>query len=97
MTLHRLGGRLRLDSGTLSPLLRRLESSGLVVRSRNADDERSILVKPTLDGRRLRERAAGIPLEVGTCIGADARTADLDVDVLRADLHRLEEALRERE
>lgn len=56
-----LGARLTLDSGTLTPLLKRLESSGLVHRERDAEDERRVLVSLTDAGRSLREAAAGIP------------------------------------
>lgn len=56
-----LGQALDLDSGTLSPLLKRLESAGLVSRSRRADDERSVDVALTAAGRLLRIRAESIP------------------------------------
>ncbi len=56
-----LGHRLHLDSGTLSPLLKRLENSGLVVRQRAAADERRVEVTVTPAGRALQARAACIP------------------------------------
>ncbi|MFI7102372.1 MarR family winged helix-turn-helix transcriptional regulator [Streptomyces sp. NPDC050161] len=56
-----IGERLRLDSGTLSPLLKRLETAGLVRRERSADDERSVTVRLTPDGEELRERALPVP------------------------------------
>ena len=58
-TVRELGERLRLDSGTLSPLLKRLEGSGLVARERRADDERSVLV--TADARRAAGCATSSP------------------------------------
>ncbi len=61
LTVSELGNRLALDSGTLTPLLKRLESAGLVSRSRDAGDERRVLVALTDKGRKLRQSAVGIP------------------------------------
>jgi DNA-binding MarR family transcriptional regulator len=61
LTISELGARLTLDSGTLTPLLKRLESAGWVRRERDADDERRVLVNLTDAGRRLRTSAVGIP------------------------------------
>jgi len=71
VSVARLGERLFLDSGTLSPLLRRLESRGLVSRSRSTSDERSVLVGLTADGDALRARAAGIPEAICESTGLD--------------------------
>jgi DNA-binding MarR family transcriptional regulator len=60
-TVSELGDRLNLDSGTLTPLLKRLEASGLVSRQRDAEDERRVHVRLTADGRKLKKRAARIP------------------------------------
>ncbi len=68
MSVGRLGERLRLDSGTLSPLLKRLEAGGLVTRTRSAGDERSVDVGLTDAGRTLRAAAVDIPSWVGSCI-----------------------------
>ncbi len=59
LPVKRLGERLRLDSGTLSPLLKRLEAAGLVHRERSARDERSVEVRLTEEGAALREQGAG--------------------------------------
>lgn len=59
-----LGAALDLDSGTLSPLLKRLEAAGLVTRSRRADDERSVDVGLTAAGRLLKVRAESIPQRI---------------------------------
>jgi len=56
-----LGARLRLDSGTLTPLLKRLADRGLVIRQRNLDDERVVTVALTKAGHDLREQAGQIP------------------------------------
>jgi MarR family transcriptional regulator, organic hydroperoxide resistance regulator len=60
-TVGELGLALGLDSGTLTPLLKRLEAAGLVARRRDAADERRVLVDVTAAGHALRERAAPIP------------------------------------
>src|SRR5829696_488862 len=61
VTVKQLGTALRLDSGTLSPLLKRLEAAGLVTRARDPHDERSVVVGLTERGERLRGEATGIP------------------------------------
>lgn len=60
-TVGALGARLYLDSGTLSPLLKRLEASGFVARRRDVTDERKVLVALTDTGRALRARAIHVP------------------------------------
>ncbi|MFI1170875.1 MarR family winged helix-turn-helix transcriptional regulator [Streptomyces melanogenes] len=64
-----IGERLRLDSGTLSPLLKRLETAGLVTRERSAEDERSVVVRLTEEGSDLRERALPVPLKILSATG----------------------------
>src|SRR3954465_9442750 len=64
LPVKKIGEHLRLDSGTLSPLLKRLEAAGLVRRERSADDERSVTVHLTEDGAALRERALQVPLRI---------------------------------
>jgi len=56
-----LGTALHLDSGTLSPLLKRLEHQGLIQRERGTDDERTVWISPTAAGAALEQRAADIP------------------------------------
>lgn len=68
-----LGQALHLDSGTLTPLLKRLEAAGLVERSRSSEDERRVLVRATPKGEALRAQAEGIPHAV-----ACATTLPLD-------------------
>ncbi len=69
-TIHvkELGEQLFLDSGTLTPLLKRLESKKLIKRERSYDDERKLCVTITQQGEALKEKAAGIPEKVGSCI-----------------------------
>ncbi|MEU8798333.1 MarR family transcriptional regulator [Spirillospora sp. NPDC048819] len=61
LTVKQLGERLRLDSGTLSPLIKRLETAGLVERRRGREDERSVSVHLTEEGTGLRDRAVDVP------------------------------------
>lgn len=69
ITVGALGDRLDLDSGTVSPLVRRLEALGLVERKRSGRDERVVHVALTDAGRELRSRAAGIPAEICAATG----------------------------
>jgi len=64
-----LGERLYLDSGTLTPLLKRMEVAGLLRRTRAADDERRVIVTLTSVGRALRRRAEAVPLQVACATG----------------------------
>lgn len=64
-----IGEQLRLDSGTLSPLLKRLESAGLVRRERSAADERSVTVQLTDVGAQMRERALPVPRRILAATG----------------------------
>ncbi|MFJ2773212.1 MarR family winged helix-turn-helix transcriptional regulator [Streptomyces sp. NPDC087300] len=89
LPVKRIGERLRLDSGTLSPLLKRLEATGYVERRRSADDERSVTVRPTAEGAALRERAVAVPRAIA---GATGLSLD-EVRDLRARLISLTEAL----
>jgi len=65
VTVGALGERLFLDSGTLTPLLKRLEVAGLLTRTRNAEDERQVLIGLTPKGRALKQKAACIPAAIG--------------------------------
>lgn len=80
-----IGERLRLDSGTLSPLLKRLEAAGLVERRRSPEDERSVTVRLTGDGTALREKALGVPRRIAAATGLDLA----ELGELRERLHVL--------
>lgn len=69
LTVSALGERLQLDSGTLTPLLKRLESQGLVQRLRDSADERRVLLQLTPAGRALRQRALDVPPAVAAASG----------------------------
>ena len=64
-----IGRLLHLDSGTLTPLLKRLEAAGLVQRKRHADDERQVRITLTAAGRKLREQARAVPKGVFAACG----------------------------
>jgi DNA-binding MarR family transcriptional regulator len=60
-TVKALGERLALDSGTLTPLLKRLAAHGLITRARSTEDERELVIRLTLEGRALKKRARCVP------------------------------------
>jgi len=64
LTVGELGDHLFLDSGTLTPLLKRMEASGWLQRERAADDERRVIVSLTAEGRALRQKAKRVPLQL---------------------------------
>jgi MarR family transcriptional regulator, organic hydroperoxide resistance regulator len=83
-SIGELGERLHLDSGTLTPLLKRLASMGYLTRSRDAEDERRVLVTLTADGLALRDRLAAVPESFLACLGMDVPDASALRDQLTA-------------
>ncbi len=69
IAVSELGQRLQLDSGTLTPLLKRLQASGWLVRQRDSADERRVLLHLTPAGRALKARAAKVPPHVACAAG----------------------------
>ena len=65
LTVKEIGDHLFLDSGTLTPLLKKLEVKGVITRTRSTKDERNLNVSLTDEGRALQSKAKGIPLELG--------------------------------
>jgi DNA-binding MarR family transcriptional regulator len=61
LTVNALGQQLDLDSGTLSPLLKRMEKQGLLIRKRDTNDERKVIVQLTSQGETLKNQATNIP------------------------------------
>ena len=61
LTVNEIGDRLRLDSGTLTPLLKKLEARGFLNRSRDKEDERRVIISLLPEGMKLKKKAAGIP------------------------------------
>ena len=70
-----LGKRLHLDNGTLTPLLKKMETAGYVTRTRSYEDERVVIVSLTDKGWDLRDQAAEIPAQVGSCIRLEPEEA----------------------
>ena len=75
MNVKELGKRLYLDSGTLTPVLKRLEQKKYVVRQRDIKDERSLIVSVTKEGEMLREKAVEIPYKMAGCVALDEKDA----------------------
>lgn len=70
-TVNQLGARLFLDNGTLTPLLKRLESKSLLTRTRSKDDERVVKIRLTPQGVKLKEKASCIPMEIFEALKLD--------------------------
>ncbi len=75
LSVKELGKKLFLDSGTLTPVLKSLESKGYVVRSRSKADERIVQVEITDKGEQLKEQAVSIPKTVAGCVKLDTNDA----------------------
>jgi MarR family transcriptional regulator, organic hydroperoxide resistance regulator len=89
-TVTGIGKALQLETGTLSPLLKRLDDAGLILRTRQPEDERSVLVALTPAGRELEARVMEAQINVGAATGL-GRT---EIDELRETLHLLSDRLR---
>jgi DNA-binding MarR family transcriptional regulator len=76
ITVKQLGIRLYLDSGTLTPLLKKLEAMGLLTRVRDKADERSVIIALTEKGVQLKEKALDIPVKLFFQAGVSAEEAD---------------------
>lgn len=76
-----LGKRLYLDSGTLTPVLKRLEQKNLISRQRDSKDERNLIVSLTAEGEQLKEKAVEVPQKMAGCVTLDEKDA--------ADLYRI--------
>ena len=68
VTVKELGEALYLESGTLTPLLKKMETKGLIRRRRSEQDERSLIVSLTEEGMALRERALAVPRQMASCV-----------------------------
>jgi DNA-binding MarR family transcriptional regulator len=85
LRLREIGARLHLDSGTLTPLLRRLEGAGLIYRARRVKDEREVEVSLTTAGKRLKQRALSVPKQIVCMTGRPIK----ELAALRDDLKKL--------
>lgn len=84
-----LGEVLYLDSGTLTPLLKRLEAKGYVTRTRSTVDERSVNIALTDEGKVLEERAKDVPHAIGSCVPLDEQEAQMLYHLLYKILHEM--------
>lgn len=91
VSIGALGERLHLDSGTLTPLVQRLEASGLVRRQRSSEDQRVVCVSLTEEGEALRKRASSIPEALLESLAPGS--TDLDLKALKSTLDALLRAL----
>jgi MarR family transcriptional regulator, organic hydroperoxide resistance regulator len=88
-TVSSIGERLFLDSATLTPLLKRLESAGLLTRTRAVEDERQVVIELTAKGRQLRQAAQEVPQAVfcaAECTSAELRGIKAELERLRGNL-----------
>ena len=75
VTVKELGEALYLDSGTLTPLLKKMEAKGLLTRRRSEQDERSLIVRLTEAGEALKEQAVSIPYQMASCVHLEPEEA----------------------
>ena len=85
LTSKAIGDRLHLDSGTLTPVLKRLDEKGLITRALDSMDKRNLMVALTDAGRALRDRAADIPARLSACLPL----TDGEAAALHGLLHKL--------
>lgn len=89
VTVKELGQQLYLDSGTLTPLLKKMEAQGLVTRERCAEDERSVVIRLTPKGVDLQGAAASVPLQMGKCMSLGPKEMRTLYDLLYKTLGHL--------
>ncbi len=75
INIKKLGDMLFLDSGTLTPLLKKLEAKGYISRNRDSKDERNLIISITKEGNKLKEKAVCVPTEIGKCINLSEKEA----------------------
>ena len=74
--------KLMLDSGTLSPLLKKMQKSGYIERKRSGKDDRVVVISLTKEGKDMMERAKNVPKEVGDCIKISPEKAKMLYEIL---------------
>ena len=89
MNVKSLGEHLYLDSGTLTPLLKKMDEQGLVLRKRDNKDERNVIVTITEQGEQLKGKALEIPLKMKECIPISPEEAKLLYQLLYKVLGRI--------
>lgn len=93
MNVKELGSFLYLDSGTLTPVLKKLEAKGYVVRSRSKEDERNLEIHITDEGEALKDKAVDIPKQIGQCVKLSPEEAGVLYQLLHKLLGAMEEQL----
>ncbi len=82
LTVGEIGKRLMLDNGTLTPLLKKMEEVGYLTRKRSEKDERVVTVSLTDQGREIKEKVKGVPVEMRQCIKLEPGEAKTLYDIL---------------
>ena len=83
VSVRDIGRMLYLDSGTLTPVLKKLEQKGFIVRKRDSSDERVLDVSPTEEGMKLRDTALGVPQQIACTIDLSREEAEYLCGILR--------------
>ena len=89
LNVKTLGEYIYLDSGTLTPLLKKLEDKGYIERKKNMEDERNLVISITDKGMKLRDEALSVPQSIGSCIPLTAEEAAVLYKVLYKILNNL--------
>ncbi|WP_424769250.1 MarR family winged helix-turn-helix transcriptional regulator [Paenibacillus sp. sgz302251] len=92
VTVTALGNKLYLDSGTLTPLLKKLEAAGHVTRTRDRNDERSVIVELTEQGKALKEKAVDIPAQIACKLDGNPEEGAALLKQMHEFLHRLQQS-----
>lgn len=82
MNVKELGEYLFLDSGTLTPLLKKLEMKGYITRTRLKEDERNLLIQITKSGEELKKKLSNVPANVGKCVNLNEKDAKTLYEIL---------------
>ena len=90
ITVTKLGEKLYLDSGTLTPLLKKLEQKHYISRQRSKEDERTLDVTLTSEGLALRDKALAVPAGIGSCVKLTAEEAQCLYKILHKLLDTIE-------
>lgn len=96
LSVKELGQRLMLDSGTLTPLLKRLEEKGFVLRTRNDRDERVVDITLTGAGSKLKRKAASVPEELACSLGLTGKELVRMRDMVQGMLAKIEKTEKEK-
>ncbi len=90
LNVKSLGKLLYLDSGTLTPVLKKMESKGYIERQRDLEDERNLIIKITKQGMDLRKKAKHIPEKMGACVNINLKDAEKLYEILYKILGNIE-------